>query len=184
MPDIYKLYKDLEQDDIILSFKGDITQDLLSSVFSIMETKLDQQPDQPQLKKKFYHILIECLQNLYHHNETMSVEEKNEVNENGGSSIFMIGRGENNSFRIITGNFLLNTNAETLKTKIDKVNSMNAEELRAYYLDKLNTTELTDKGGAGLGMIDIARKSGHKIDYHFHKVSDKYSFFSLAVTVK
>ncbi len=184
MPDIYKLYKDLERDGIILSFKGDITQDLLSSVFSIMETRLENDKEKPQLKKKFYHILIECLQNLYHHNEAMSEEESQALIEEGGSSIFMIGRGENNSFRIITGNFILNSGSEILKTKIDKVNAMNAEELRAYYLDKLNTTELTEKGGAGLGMIDIARKSGHKIDYHFNKVSDKFSFFSLAVTVK
>ncbi|MEP7168204.1 MAG: SiaB family protein kinase [Bacteroidota bacterium] len=179
MPDIYKIYKDLEQDEIILSFKGDITQDLLSSVFSIMESRLEQE-DKPQLKKKFYHILIECLQNLYHHNETMNAEE----NESNGSAIFMIGRGENNSFRIITGNFILNSNSEILQTKIDKVNGMNAEELRAHYLDKLNTNEMTEKGGAGLGMIDIARKSGHKIDYNFHKVSEKYSFFSLVVTVQ
>jgi uncharacterized protein DUF6272 len=184
MPDIYNLYKDLERDEIILSFKGDITQDLLSSVFRIMESRLEQENDQPQLKKKFYHILIECLQNLYHHNEMMPAEDVEALTDGNGSAIFMIGRGENNSFRIITGNFILNSNSEELKAKIDKVNGMTAEQLRAYYLDKLNTSELSEKGGAGLGMIDMARKSGHKIDYSFNKVSEKYSFFSLAVTVK
>jgi len=184
LPEIYKLYKDLERDDIILSFKGDITQDLLSSVFQIMETRLDQENDKPQLKKKFYHILIECLQNLYHHNELMTMEEDVTENEGSGSAIFMIGRGKNNSFRIITGNFMLNSNSEELKKRIDEINGMNPEELRAHYLDKLSTTELSEKGGAGLGMIDMARKSGHKIDYNFHKVSEKFSFFSLAVTVK
>lgn len=179
MADIYKLYKDLEQDSIILSFKGDITPDLLTSVFRIMETRLENEANEPQLKKKFYHILIECLQNLYHHNETMPHDD-----DSTGSSIFMIGRGENNSFRIITGNYILSSNSSDLKAKIDKVNGMNAEQLRAYYLDKLNTTELSDKGGAGLGMIDIARKSGHKIEYDFQTISEKYSFFSLVVTVK
>ncbi|MEO5569768.1 MAG: SiaB family protein kinase [Bacteroidia bacterium] len=184
MKDIYNLYKDLERDEIILSFKGDITQDLLSSVFSIMESRLEHEDNEPHLKKKFYHILIECLQNLYHHNETMPVDLDVPANEGSASAIFMIGRGEDNCFRIITGNYIMNSNSEELKARLDKVNGMNAEQLRAYYLDKLNTTELSDKGGAGLGMIDIARKSGHKIDYNFNKVSDKYSFFSLAVTVK
>jgi hypothetical protein len=184
MPDIYNLYKDLERDDIILSFKGAITQDLLTSVFGIMESRLEQESDKPHLKKKFYHILIECLQNLYHHNEELSVDETSEDEDTYGSAIFMIGRGENGSFKIITGNFVMNTNTEELKSKIDKVNSMSADELRAFYLDKLSSTEISEKGGAGLGMIDIARKSGHKIDYSFHKASEKYSFFSLAVTVK
>jgi len=183
LPEIYKIYKELERDDIILSFKGDITPDLLSSVFSIMETRLEHEKDKPSLKKKFYHILIECLQNLYHHNETLAAEENVAENE-VGSPIFMIGRGEGNSFKIITGNFILNASSEELKTRIDKINGMNAGELRAHYLDKLSSNELSGKGGAGLGMIDIARKSGHKIDYNFHKVSEKFSFFSLAVTVK
>ena len=42
---------------------------------------------------------------------------------------------------------------------------MSPEELKVHYLEKLKTTELSDKGGAGLGMIDMARKSGNKLGY-------------------
>src|SRR6187399_760482 len=99
MPDIYNLYKDLERDEIILSFKGAITQDLLTSVFNIMESRLEQEQDKPHLKKKFYHILIECLQNLYHHNEELSIDKNLNDEDTYGSSIFMIGRGENSIFK-------------------------------------------------------------------------------------
>ena len=188
MLDIYNLYRNMEKDDIILSFKGDITQDLLASVYQIMESRLDSGEENIKRKKKFYHILVECLQNVYHHMEAMKQDEQQQFNDRDiqqeRTAIFMIAKGEENSYRIITGNFILNKNAVDLKQKLDKITAMNAEELRAYYLETLNTTELSDKGGAGLGMIDIARKSGHRMDYNFYKVSEHYSFFSLGVVVK
>ncbi len=186
--DIYSLYRNMEKDDVILSFKGDITQDLLASVYQIMESRLDNGEENLKRKKKFYHILVECLQNVYHHMEAMKEEHHEGENdadaERERTAIFMIAKGEENSYRIITGNFILNNKAEILNQKLDKISAMNAEELRNYYLETLSTTELSDKGGAGLGMIDIARKSGHRLDYHFHKVSEHYSFFSLGVIVK
>lgn len=183
MVDIYNLYKSMERDDIILSFKGDITQELLSSVYQIMESRLDNAEEDVRKKKKFYHILVECLQNVYHHMESLQDELHRETDAIGNSAIFIIGKSETANYLIITGNFILNKKAEDLKSKLDKINAMEPEELRAYYLEKLNTTELSDKGGAGLGMIDIARKSGHKMNYNFDRISEKYSFFSLAVTI-
>jgi hypothetical protein len=38
-------------------------------------------------------------------------------------------------------------------------------------------------GGAGLGLIDVARDSSEKLHYKFDKVSDKLSFFALQATI-
>lgn len=174
----------MKHDDIILSFKGDITQDLLSSVYQIMESRLQNAEEDIKRKKKFYHILVECLQNVYHHMESLQLERDRMKDELDGSAIFIIGKAENGGYLIITGNFILKSNVTDLQQKLEKINAMGVEELRTYYLETLSTTELSDKGGAGLGMIDIARKSGHKINFSFNDVSDTYSFFSLSVTVK
>jgi len=47
----------------------------------------------------------------------------------------------------------------------------------------LNNGEMSDKGGGGLGMIDIARKTGEKLNYNFMPVDDSYSFFSLNIKI-
>ena len=39
--------------------------------------------------------------------------------------------------------------------------------------------ELSSKGGAGLGLIDIAKKTGNKFEYHFLPIDDNFSFFIL-----
>lgn len=182
MLDIYDFYDKMEQNNILLSFKGDITSELLTSILQIMEHKLDNLEEAPKTKRKVYNILVECLQNLYHHMDEMPVE----ILADGGSSkrqaIFMIGK-EDGRFRIITGNYLLTKNANGLRERIDRINAMSREELKEYYKEVLNNGMMSEKGGGGLGMIDIARKSGGKLEYDFMPVQEPYAFFTLYVNV-
>jgi Na+/phosphate symporter len=184
MSDIYNLYKAMEREDVILSFKGDITQELLSSIYQIMENRMDSSNEDPRRKKKIYNILVECLQNVYHHMENFKQEaQAAAAADANATAIFMIGRNSD-SYRIITGNYISVAKINELKQRIDKINAMSAEQLRAYYVEKLSTSELSDKGGAGLGIIDIARKSGQQMAYDFQLINDAYAFFSLTVFVK
>ena len=103
--------------------------------------------------------------------------------EDQRSAIFMVCRNSENRYSIVTGNHILNTNVESLKGKIDKVNAMTGEELKTYYREALGNSVLSAKGGAGLGMIEMARKSGNRIEYRFDPVNDRLSFFSLIVKI-
>jgi hypothetical protein len=60
---------------------------------------------------------------------------------------------------------------------------MSKDELKEYYKEILNNDEFSDKGGGGLGMIDIARKSGQKLNFNFIEVDNQYSFFSLSIKI-
>jgi len=183
MLNIHELFNKMEEEQIILSFKGDITQDLLTSVFEIMETKLVKENEDVKIKKKFNHVLIECLQNVYHHMEDLEEVRVLNLPDVSPNAIFIIRKFGNMHYEIITGNHILSTKVEGLKSRIEKINGLNAEELKSYYLEMLSSTEFSEKGGAGLGMIDMARKSGHKLGYSFDRVNDKLSFFSLVVEI-
>ena len=179
MLDIFDFYDKMERNNIMLSFKGNITSELLTSILQIMESKMDNLQEEPKTKKKVYNVLVECLQNLYHHMEDNSAGNTSESRQ---SAIFMIGK-INNQYNIITGNYIVSENVEFLKERLDKVNSMSKEELKDYYKIILNNGERSDKGGGGLGMIDIARKSGEKLNYNFMTIDDKNSFFSLNIKI-
>ena len=181
MLDIFEFYNQMERNKIMLSFKGDITSELLTSILQIMESKLDNMREEPKIKKKVYNVLVECLQNLYHHLD-VSPEGGEEENKVAKSAIFMIGK-YNNEYNIITGNYILTKNVDTLKDKLDKVNGMDKEQLKEYYKQILSEGEFSAKGGGGLGMIDIARKSGQKLNYNFKPIDNTYSFFSLNIKI-
>lgn len=179
MVDIYDFYDRMERNNIMLSFKGDITSELLTSILQIMESKLDNLHEAPKIKRKVYNVLVECLQNLYHHMDEVPSLDGNEKNR---SAIFMIGKLDND-YRIITGNYMFSNNVPPLKSRLDNINEMSKDELKAFYKQVLNNGEMSDKGGGGLGMIDIARKSGQKLDYNFMPVDDRTSFFTLNINI-
>jgi hypothetical protein len=176
--DIYGFYDKMEQNNIMLSFKGDITSELLTSILQIMEAKLDNWQEEPKVKKKVYNVLVECLQNLYHHMDEIAPEQDDRIR----SAIFMIGKIDG-EYNIITGNYIKNANIANLKKLLDDINVLSKEELKEYYKEVLNNGEMSLKGGGGLGMIDIARKTGGKLNFQFTPVDDKYSFFSLNINI-
>ena len=47
----------------------------------------------------------------------------------------------------------------------------------------LNDSELSAKGGAGLGLIEMAKKTGNRLDFDFIRLDEKYSYFVLSKTV-
>ena len=174
--DFYNL---MDQDDIILSYKGDVSSDLVSSVLQIIESKMDKLEEPSKIRKKVYNVLVETLQNLYHHiAENPGLSSKEEVS----SVIFLIGKSED-YYIVSTGNFMENEKVNQLRERINKINDLDTLGLKEYYKKVLNNGIVSDKGGGGLGMIDIARKSGHKLAYNFNKIDDQHTFFSLLVKI-
>ncbi|MCW8897428.1 MAG: SiaB family protein kinase [Flavobacteriales bacterium] len=178
MENIHDFYTKMEEGNIMLSFKGEVTSDLLTSILQIMESKMDTLEEPPVVKKKVYNILVECLQNLYHHLENDDFATP--INEK--SALFMI-KKQNDEYSIMTGNYMVKENVMPMKKRLDTINAMDSMQLKTYYKEVLNNGEMSSKGGGGLGMIDIARKSGKKLEYRFDDVDDKLTFFSLNVKV-
>jgi len=178
--DIYDLYNRMESDRVLLSFKGDITSDLTSSILSIIEQRMVELNESPRLRKKVYNVLVECLQNLYHHID--SALEVSEEDSDKRSAIFMIGLNSQ-GYSITTGNYIDSSKVVGFSDRLNRINSLSPEDLKQLYKEVLNNEERSDKGGGGLGMIDIARKTGKKLNYDFIPVSDALAFFSLNINI-
>jgi len=178
--EIFELYNRMESDKILLSFKGDVTSDLTASVLSIMEKRLMELNETPKLRKKIYNVMVECLQNLYHHID--SAPDSDDEDAKKKSAIFMIGLN-NQGYSITTGNYIDSTRVPGFADRLNRINALNPEELKELYKEVLNSSERSGKGGGGLGMIDIARKTGKKLNYDFIPVTDNLSFFSLSISI-
>ena len=179
--DINEYYEQLNEGEVILSYKGSITSDLISNVLEVVEEKLDDLSESSKIKKKVYNVLVEGLQNLYHHVDDLPDEVRGEIEPKFG--ILVVTRIEASMYKITTGNFVTSGKIKFLKDKIDKINSLSKDELKDMYKFILNHQKLSAKGGGGLGLVDIARKTGNKLDYNFASLTSEYYFFNLDVTI-
>lgn len=177
---IEEYYKTVNTGNVLLAYKGSITSEMINEILDAVESKLEADAESGKLKKKLYNVLVESLQNLYHHIEEshQGIEEKLEPK----FGVVLVEK-EGEDYKVKTGNFIDNTKIKFLKEKIDKINSMDKEELKDMYKFILNHQKISAKGGGGLGLVDIARKTGKKIEYEFYSYNDKYSFFNLTINV-
>jgi len=130
--------------------------------------------EKPKVTKKIYNVLVECLQNLYHHLD--AVKYNGQVKADEKFAMFSV-KKVGNSYNVATGNFVKNTKLQLLRDRIEQLNSMTSDQVKDLYKIVLNNEEYSDKGGGGLGMIDIVKRTESKIEYSFDKLNDEYSFF-------
>ena len=65
--DLEILVNDLDIRGAILYFKGNIDSEMINKVLDSVEGRLLTSRENPRLRKKVYNVLVESLQNLYHH---------------------------------------------------------------------------------------------------------------------
>jgi len=170
----------MTSNEILLSYKGDANKEVLSSMLDIIEAKLDATNVPSKLKKKLYNILVECLQNLYHHIDEGVEKDSIQGIIANSAAIFMFAKSPE-FFKICTGNYIPTEDVERLKNRIEHINAMEKDELKAHHKQIVNNGEISIKGGGGLGLIDMVRKSGNKLAYCFQKVNKNMYFFTLEI---
>jgi hypothetical protein len=179
---VFKLFQKMNEENVVLAYRGKITKELLESVYNITDNSLEEKINSPETRKKIFSILVEALQNIFHHQADPANENIPENNQPG----FVISRNEQNGtidYTIITGNYVLNSSVNILKEKLEEINSLSPEEIRSKHRQALSESTFSEKGGAGLGLLEMARKSGNKLNYEFTNIDNQYSFFSLAISI-
>ena len=163
---------------VILVYEGEFTQEITRAVLAMAERNMDSIGEESGIKRKVFNVMVECLQNIVKHSEEHS---KDSIQTN--TAIFMIGKHEN-SYVITSGNPIKKVEVNEIREKLDQINSLDKAGLKLLYKDIIKSdTGLTKKGGAGLGFVDMARKSGQKLEYGFEDMMNDQSFFSLKTTI-
>jgi len=176
---IENYFSDKSNENLILYYKGNVDSETINYVLDSVEAKMVAMNDNLKLRKRVYHVLVESLQNLYHHVDKVPNDFVEQADKFGIIRITKI----INAYKIVTGNFVFSNNIEALREKIDKINKSSREEIKELYKFILNHQRMSAKGGGGLGLVDIVRKTGNKLDYSFVKYNNDYSFFYLDILV-
>ncbi|MFP4448174.1 MAG: SiaB family protein kinase [Bacteroidales bacterium] len=173
-------YYKMNTGDVILAYKGSISSDLITNVLEVIDAKLEDLVDKKSIKKKLYNVLVESLQNLYHHIDDLPDNYSGNFDVHFGIFVIAI---EDDFYKVSTGNFIRNDKIDELKERLDNIKNMDIEELKELYKFILNNQKFSKKGGGGLGLIDMAKRTNGRIDYEFTPYNDEYSFFNLVIFV-
>jgi hypothetical protein len=154
--------------NFVLYHAGDHSHNPSFNIVTIAEHNLSRFLPK-SLVKKFAYIVIEAVQNIERYSEHSSED-------------FTLIFCDHNIFHVVTRNLVENDKVKALEERLDNINSKHSEELNEFYMQCLSSGEFTSKG-AGLGLIDMARKSKSHLYYTFTKKNEQYSAYMLHITI-
>lgn len=163
----YNLYEMLRNDQLSFIYGGEFDDAITGWVVDLSSLSASKSERLYKFKKKVSFLVVECLQNVVRHSQAGTERE--------GTDFFMV-RLYDNSYYITSCNLVPSRDVEQLSERLENINSKSPEELKAFYLEVLQTERGNDRGG-GLGLIEMARKSGQKIEFAFEDYDDEYMQF-------
>ena len=160
---------------VLVSYNGTLSQEQVSKLETEVETSIVEAGVAKGPLKKIFFISVETLQNMLIHGNK---------DANGKQHNFFILRKNGVKTMITSANLVEAKNVAGLEKQMTTINAFDdPAALKQYYMEHLENNELSAKGGAGLGFITIAMKSGNKLSYEFAKINDNASLFMLTSTV-
>jgi hypothetical protein len=159
---------------ILVSHFGVFSQNLVSSLTDGIENLIVSIGDKRMVIKRMFSILIEGLQNLRLHGE---------LDSHGVQSGFLILANNDRQYRLVLANIIKTQDVSTITHYIESINHYSKEELKTKYTSVLSNEFLSEKGGAGLGLITTRMKSGNPLEFSLPNLDDEHSLFVLKISL-
>jgi len=167
--------------DVIINHKGPIDLNVIDTILLRLKNYIQDNQLDIVTRKRLYTLAVECLDNIYKHADKPEFYHNDLISEFPARFIIeKIG----DDYMLHTGNIIIDENKERITHKINKINTHNQEEINKLYKRALMHAEISEKGGAGLGLIVMARSTGQKIKYDFDKINDTFFYFAMQLTLK
>lgn len=158
----------------LINFNDILTHTSLEKLLEKVKELCSTEENSRSKRRRIYSVAVELLDNSYMHTEIYRYSDL--------SIKFKLFSHEDKYIIEVT-NIIANTNIAKLQDRLDLLKSKTKVQLKELYKIKIINSQISDKGGAGIGLIDIARKSENSISYNFKKINGFKSYFTLVIEI-
>lgn len=151
-------------------YHGNYAEGPTSFITQILENNIVKSNNASQLRK-FLFILVEAVQNI----EKYSTESDR-------SKDYSLSWSDGVFYYVCTQNIISKSGEAKLKQKLESLKKKTIDELNEDYLNQLEKGERTEKG-AGLGLIEIIRKTNNRVQYEFIDHIEESSIYKLCIAL-
>lgn len=171
-----EVFSDGAAGQLLMAFNGAFTQDNIVHLASAVRNEVEDLSD-PATGRRAFSIFVEMAQNVLHYSHARASSGKGK----GRFLLFKTPEG----FQMVTVNMIDPTQMDHLKQRIAEINRLGASELKSIYLNRRRQKITNGNGGAGLGLMDISRRSGSPLGIGFlPEGHGKLSFYLRAALFK
>ncbi|MCJ2045749.1 SiaB family protein kinase [Methylobacterium sp. J-078] len=163
---------------VILSFGGDISENVLFSLGEVLKLRMSQGETDASVAKRVFAVFVEQAQNVIRYSADKVAKPSGPAPGLISNGVIVVGM-EAARFYVLCGNEMPDSDVPSLRARLDHIASLNSDELKAYYREKLRQPPDEGSLGGSIGLIEIARRSSAPVEYDFQELGSQRSFFCL-----
>lgn len=175
--DLFDLREQFSRRRILLCFNGPISHGLIEELGNALRNYLTAEQVQPSAVMDVFGVYIELTQNIRHYAKARGYDET-------ASAVTVVVAREGDGYAVQAGNLVERTDGEALLARIEQLAGMDKARLKAMYKEQLRKPRDEDAvSGAGLGLIDVARKASQPLAATLSDLGGERVFFSVRAVI-
>lgn len=172
---LFQHYLNARQERIVLSFMGVVTQEIIVDYGKIVR---EQQGLTENSRQCLFGTFIELAQNILRY----SAERGGTPPHERGIGLVIVSEAAD-TFTVTSGNMVRRPDADRLSAELSQLASIDREGLKALARDRRRHGPPPGSLGAGLGLIELARRAAGPLEQNLMEHSAELVFFSISVPV-
>jgi hypothetical protein len=175
--DLFSMRETFSRQQIMLCFNGPISRSLIEEIGNALRNYLCAADASPGSATDVFAVYIELTQNIRHY-----IRAKN-WSDQDAEAIVVVSR-EDEHYVVSAGNLIDPDDGKRLLKLIDDLALLDKVQLKQRYKEQLRKPREQDQAsGAGLGLIDIARKSSRAINATMRPLDDGRAFLCVSAII-
>ena len=171
MQEAVELRNNLRKNKVIMAYNGAVSDSLMLALADLLKSRMIAQDD-PKRSKTVFSVFMEGVQNLIWHG--------NDHLDNSGMVLIA---QDNSEVTIMCGNRISIDQTHALRKRLEQIKGADKETIRQLYREGMSSSADHTGPGAGLGLLEIARRATHPISYSFINVDENNVDFILVARI-
>jgi len=168
-----KIRNTIAGEGLMFAYRGPVTGDNSALLLTLLDKEMELSEFSFMGRKRLFIFVLENLQNISRH----------ALNTEHDSLSLVVYTKTNDGYTIATGNAVSKADVGNLRSRLEEINNFDPEQIKEAYRAVLQDSSISSKGGAGLGLLEMARKTGNKLDFAFTPLDEEHDYYVLSKTV-
>lgn len=177
-------YRMLKKHNVNIIYSGPVWADGVEGIGETLRKRLALDDLPLSASQSIFSVFVEQMNNMLMYSaekEPFTSLEEKKLNISTGA--FILG-AQGKKYFVQSGNLMKTDRIQPMKERIDYLNTLDKPQLRKFYKEQLKQeNSIPGSRGAGLGLIEIARRASSKIEYSFTPLEDGLTFFAMYVEI-
>ncbi len=173
-----RIREEITREGVMICFNGAFVHSIIEEIGSALRRYLEEEEEKRGAALDVFSVYIEQAQNVRNYLARKRFSDVSHTN-----AIIVIGRNKDDRYVVSSGNIVETGDAKELAARLEAVRALDSDGLRKLFKARLRAETRDSNGGAGMGLIEIARRCTEPLQYAFHAVDEGHSFFCLTAVV-